>query len=72
MLLDQTQAIAQNFTRILVTPGMHQGFDQLVLVIAEDDVARGHVGGSRSVESTRQFQIGILCQRFRELMGGKW
>ena len=46
-LLDQPQPVAQHLAGILVATRLHQGLDQLVLVVAQHHVARRHSTTSR-------------------------
>src|SRR6218665_2959527 len=40
--LDQTQAFAQHFACVLVTPGLHQAFDKILLMFTEHYIACRH------------------------------
>jgi hypothetical protein len=56
-ILDQTQPFAQHFTCVLLAPGRHELFDELCLMVGEDDISsrHGNLAGS--------LNVGIACQR---------
>ena len=61
-LLDEAQPFTQHLAGVLLAPGLHQRHYQLVLMFAQNDVARGHVVGSESARTARRIKIGRLCQ----------
>ncbi len=46
-LLNHTQAVAQNFTRILIAAAFDQGINHRRLSVGQDDIAGGHLAGSK-------------------------
>jgi hypothetical protein len=44
-LRDEAQPFSQHLAGVLVATGLHQGFNQLMLVFTQNDVAGGHVAG---------------------------
>lgn len=59
--LDHAQPLAQDFTGILVTTGIHQCIDDLMLIIGQHDVASRHFEVSDKADRDATI-YGIICQ----------
>jgi hypothetical protein len=59
-LFEKAQAFAQDLAGILIAPACNEGFDNFLVPLGENDVARGH-GGDPACFAAIYSMIGRIC-----------